>query len=175
LVFNNISTKKDVIAWTAMMSAYPSTPSPFFGDAVHCVLSVVCRVLWCVNVLACDSVASIGVVITVLLQFLSFSFIFFIYNLNNKPNETISLFQQMKTESTLPNAMTYACILGACSDLKNLNLGKRFHSQLYTTQSQYLEIEMVQNALVTMYMKCGDSDTALQVSFTAIYCNYFFI
>jgi hypothetical protein len=76
----------------------------------------------------------------------------------------------MKKDGHSPNAITYACLLAACTDLKNLEMGKYFHSQL-AQNPNWLETNSVHNALVAMYLKCGETVMAKQVSSSAKQTN----
>lgn len=72
----------------------------------------------------------------------------------NGDNEgAMSLYCKMQMESMLPNELTMASVLKACSSLAALELGKQLHAQ--TVKYGFgLEVP-IGSALATMYAKCG--------------------
>nr|KJB29340.1 hypothetical protein B456_005G095600 [Gossypium raimondii] len=58
-----------------------------------------------------------------------------------------------------PDKMTLVVILLACSRLGDLSLGTRIHENICDIHDIYSDV-FVGNALVDMYMKCGDADSA---------------
>lgn len=70
----------------------------------------------------------------------------------------VSLFFEMVEAGVEPNPVTMVCVMSACAKLKDLELGKRVCSFI-TELGVELNTLMV-NALVDMYMKCGDICTA---------------
>jgi pentatricopeptide repeat protein len=86
------------------------------------------------------------------------------YNLYNQPTNTLALYRRMVNEGCLPNEFTYSCLLIACSELKDLEMGKHLHEQL-SQNLKWLEFDAIHTALVTMYLTCGEVLTAEKVSF----------
>ncbi|KAI3890937.1 hypothetical protein MKX03_005328 [Papaver bracteatum] len=55
-----------------------------------------------------------------------------------------------------PDEKTMVIVLSACSKLKDLNLGRKLHR--YMSDNKVKLDVFVGNALVDMYLKCGDVD-----------------
>ncbi|WOL01593.1 pentatricopeptide repeat-containing protein [Canna indica] len=73
----------------------------------------------------------------------------------------ISMFQSMQMENVKPTEVTMVSLLSACAHLGALNMGRWIHAYI---QNHRLKIDVVLgNALIDMYFKCGDVETALQV------------
>ncbi|KAK4252623.1 hypothetical protein QN277_014370 [Acacia crassicarpa] len=70
--------------------------------------------------------------------------------------EAVSLFFEMVEAGVEPNSVTMACVISACAKLKDLGLGKRVCAYIDELGVK-LNTHML-NALVDMYMKCGDID-----------------
>ncbi|EFJ35182.1 hypothetical protein SELMODRAFT_26969, partial [Selaginella moellendorffii] len=76
--------------------------------------------------------------------------------------EALELFSRMsKVEAIEPNAYTFATILGAVEGLGNLEKGRKVHRHL--ASRGFDTNVVVQNALVTMYGKCGSPVEARKV------------
>ncbi|KAA0057054.1 pentatricopeptide repeat-containing protein DOT4 [Cucumis melo var. makuwa] len=74
------------------------------------------------------------------------------YSKNRLPNEALTLFAEMQSESK-PDGTTVACILPACASLAALDRGREIHG--YALRNGYSEDKYVVNALLDMYVKCG--------------------
>nr|KYP52734.1 Pentatricopeptide repeat-containing protein At3g22690 family [Cajanus cajan] len=75
--------------------------------------------------------------------------------------EAVSLFFQMVEDGVEPNPVTMVCVISACAKLKDLELGKKV-----CTYIRELGVELntlMVNALVDMYMKCGDICAARRI------------
>ncbi len=75
-------------------------------------------------------------------------------------NKAISLFQEMQAEGIKPDAVTYSTLLTAAADTYNLPFGKTIHQavkSLLPTQ------EVLGNALLNMYIKCGQMNFATEL------------
>ncbi|KAI9075970.1 hypothetical protein K1719_042042 [Acacia pycnantha] len=70
----------------------------------------------------------------------------------------VSLFFEMVEAGVEPNSVTMACVISACAKLKDLGLGNRVCAYIDELGVK-LNTHMV-NALVDMYMKCGDIGAA---------------
>ncbi|XP_054821598.1 pentatricopeptide repeat-containing protein At3g22690 isoform X2 [Prosopis cineraria] len=75
--------------------------------------------------------------------------------------EAVSLFFEMVEAGVEPNSVTMVCVISACAKLKDLGLGKRVCAYIGELGVK-LNTHMV-NALVDMYMKCGDIGSAEQL------------
>lgn len=74
------------------------------------------------------------------------------YSKNGLPNEALSLFLEMQHELK-PDGVTLSCILPACASLAALERGKQIHA--YVLRNGHFCDRYVANALVDMYVKCG--------------------
>ncbi|KNA12793.1 hypothetical protein SOVF_122710 [Spinacia oleracea] len=74
------------------------------------------------------------------------------YTKNGLPNEALSLFLEMQQELK-PDGVTMSCILPACASLAALGWGKQIHA--YILRNRHFSDLYVANALVDMYVKCG--------------------
>ncbi|MED6182303.1 Pentatricopeptide repeat-containing protein [Stylosanthes scabra] len=77
------------------------------------------------------------------------------------PKEAVSLFFQMVDTGIQPNPVTMVCVISACAKLKDLELGKKVSSYIGKLGVQLNTV--MGNALVDMYMKCGDIDNARRI------------
>ncbi|TKY63708.1 Pentatricopeptide repeat-containing protein mitochondrial [Spatholobus suberectus] len=69
-------------------------------------------------------------------------------------NEAKQLYREMEAEKVKPNEITMIGIISSCSQLQDLNLGREFHRYI---KEHGLELTIpLNNALMDMYMKCGD-------------------
>lgn len=95
--------------------------------------------------------------------------------------EAVSLFFEMVEAGVEPNSVAMVCVISACAKLKDFELGKRVCAYIGELGLK-LNTHMV-NALVDMYMKCGDIGAAKQlfdqcadknlVLYNTIISNYF--
>ncbi|KAH7436785.1 hypothetical protein KP509_05G035900 [Ceratopteris richardii] len=69
-------------------------------------------------------------------------------------NKTVTYFAKMINEGVLPDATTFLCVLKACGSIGALQLGIKIHEKIQK-QINLEENELLCNALVDMYMKCG--------------------
>ncbi|XP_072993556.1 LOW QUALITY PROTEIN: pentatricopeptide repeat-containing protein At1g06140, mitochondrial-like [Typha latifolia] len=75
--------------------------------------------------------------------------------------EALRVFRNMLQESTMPNEVTFASVLLACSQLGALLQGKSVHGYMVRKN---VELDVVTNtALVDMYAKCGTPSLAYSV------------
>ncbi|KAK7390131.1 hypothetical protein VNO78_25430 [Psophocarpus tetragonolobus] len=69
-------------------------------------------------------------------------------------NEAKKLYWEMEAEKVKPNEITMLGIISSCSQLQDLNLGREFHRYV---EELGLELTIpLNNALIDMYVKCGD-------------------
>lgn len=73
-------------------------------------------------------------------------------------SEAVALFFQMVETGISPNSVTMVCVISACAKLKDLELAKRIRAYIEESEME-LNTHMV-NALVDMYMKCGELGAA---------------
>ncbi|KAL1562291.1 pentatricopeptide repeat-containing protein-like isoform X2 [Salvia divinorum] len=75
--------------------------------------------------------------------------------------EAIHLFRAMQTAGVRPDEITMVMVLSACADLGALELGRWVESYV---ERENLEMrEKLCNALIDMFAKCGDVDSALRL------------
>ncbi|XP_009145305.1 pentatricopeptide repeat-containing protein At3g22690 [Brassica rapa] len=73
--------------------------------------------------------------------------------------EAVDLFfDMMRSEDVRPNSVTMVCVISACAKLEDLEIGEKVHAFI---RSSGVEVnDVMVSALVDMYMKCNDNDTA---------------
>ncbi|XVE78872.1 hypothetical protein DITRI_Ditri14bG0013100 [Diplodiscus trichospermus] len=76
--------------------------------------------------------------------------------------EAIQAYFDMGRANLRPDKMTLVVVLSACSRLGDLSLGTQIHENICEIHDIYSDV-FVGNALVDMYMKCGDVDSACQL------------
>ncbi|CAL9149658.1 pentatricopeptide repeat-containing protein At1g08070, chloroplastic-like [Musa acuminata AAA Group] len=75
--------------------------------------------------------------------------------------KAVKVFEEMMSENLRADGVTMVAVLSACAELGDLELGRNLHRYIGAR-----EIDMdvfVGNALVDMYSKCGDVDSAYQL------------
>ncbi|XP_051124514.1 pentatricopeptide repeat-containing protein At1g71490-like isoform X2 [Andrographis paniculata] len=72
--------------------------------------------------------------------------------------EAILSFKKMVYKGVRPDNFTYPSIVKACAELSNLDLGRQIHKSIICGSENWNLF--VQNALISMYGKCGDLETA---------------
>ncbi|KZV56278.1 pentatricopeptide repeat-containing protein [Dorcoceras hygrometricum] len=80
------------------------------------------------------------------------------YARKNLHKEAVSLFFQMVERGIKPNEVTMASVISACAELGDSNLGEKISSYAETSGLTFNSILV--NALVDMYMKCGEPNKA---------------
>lgn len=80
---------------------------------------------------------------------------------NDLGEEGLKLFIRMRREGPSPDEATYTSILTICSDMPTLHLGKQIHADV--TKMGSCCFKAVSNAMITMYGRCGNMDSALVV------------
>ncbi|XP_057852255.2 pentatricopeptide repeat-containing protein At3g12770 [Cryptomeria japonica] len=83
------------------------------------------------------------------------------YAQNGDLNEFLVLFHRLSPGGVMPNVVTLVSILPVCGDLKALVEGKGIHC--YIIKKGFDVDVCVMTALVAMYAKCGDTETARQL------------
>ncbi|KAL9235148.1 hypothetical protein vseg_009936 [Gypsophila vaccaria] len=75
--------------------------------------------------------------------------------------EAIELLVLMKEDGIRPNQVTMASLLSVCADVSSLEIGKWIGTYI---DKEGIEVDVVlQTALVDMYAKCGDIDSAYKL------------
>ncbi|KAM7267182.1 hypothetical protein ACFE04_009348 [Oxalis oulophora] len=75
------------------------------------------------------------------------------YSQNGKPDESLILFRQMLTCRFVPSNITITSVLGACSQLSALRLGKETHC--YALKANVTDDIYVSCSIIDMYAKSG--------------------
>ncbi|KAJ4722800.1 Pentatricopeptide repeat-containing protein [Melia azedarach] len=78
---------------------------------------------------------------------------------NDLGEEGLKFFVRMKESGPAPDEATFTSVLTICSDLPTLHLGKQTHVQ--TIKTSFNQFTAVSNAMVTMYARCGNMQSAL--------------
>jgi pentatricopeptide repeat protein len=75
--------------------------------------------------------------------------------------EAIELYHRMQKAGVPPNAVTFACLLIACTEVNDIGLGKYVHSLIcnHSLENQ----AVIATALIHMYAHCGSLDDAKTV------------
>jgi pentatricopeptide repeat protein len=80
------------------------------------------------------------------------------YSQNEHSEEAITLFSEMQWEGMKPNEYSLTSVLSACKCPEYLKFGRQVHSHMIQTGlDSHLPVE---NALITMYAKCGTIDSS---------------
>ncbi|KAL0391520.1 UNVERIFIED_CONTAM: Pentatricopeptide repeat-containing protein, chloroplastic [Sesamum latifolium] len=73
-------------------------------------------------------------------------------------DKAVQMFRQMEFENLVPDEKILATILNSCSALHSLKLGREIHG--FALRRGFAEHTMIDDALVNMYSKCGDLNSA---------------
>ncbi|XP_049395498.1 putative pentatricopeptide repeat-containing protein At1g74400 [Solanum stenotomum] len=84
------------------------------------------------------------------------------YMRNQKPYRAIEIFRQMQMDGVEPDQVTFTVSLSACADMGALDKGVWIHD-LISRKPEFSEDLSLMNALVNMYVKCGDIRKAMLV------------
>ncbi|CAL5337361.1 pentatricopeptide repeat-containing protein At4g02750-like [Camellia sinensis] len=105
-----------------------------------------------------------------------------IFGLGEKDHgeDGLKLFMRMKKLSFPMDEATFTSVLTICSSLPTLNLGKQTHAQII--KMSFNSFNAVCNAMVTMYARCGNMNSALMefssmpshdvISWNSIICGF---
>ncbi|KAJ0075257.1 hypothetical protein Patl1_34342 [Pistacia atlantica] len=83
------------------------------------------------------------------------------YENNMLPDKAVETYEMMDAEGVVPDEITIATVLSACTCLGNLDLGIRLHELAKKTGC--ISYIIVANSLIDMYSKCKCIDKALEV------------
>ncbi|CAF1246072.1 unnamed protein product [Rotaria sp. Silwood1] len=86
----------------------------------------------------------------------AFSILMTGYNLHHQPEKTLIIFDRVQ----YPDAISYLLVFQACSQLKDLQQGKRLVNKLAQSNIDLRKQFKLQTALFDMYGKCGDVSNA---------------
>ncbi|KAH7443629.1 hypothetical protein KP509_02G042700 [Ceratopteris richardii] len=75
--------------------------------------------------------------------------------------EALMYYKHMQSEGIIPNFVTRLCILNACSSIGTIQMGREIHAEI--EKEGLAQTDVVSNALVHMYAKCGSVDEAQNV------------
>ncbi|XP_027344633.1 pentatricopeptide repeat-containing protein At1g15510, chloroplastic [Abrus precatorius] len=73
-------------------------------------------------------------------------------------DEALDLYHRMLWVGVRPDVYTFPCVLRTCGGMPNLGRGREIH--VHVMRHGFESDVDVVNALITMYVKCGDVDTA---------------
>ncbi|XP_058109448.1 pentatricopeptide repeat-containing protein At1g25360 [Magnolia sinica] len=79
--------------------------------------------------------------------------------------DALEMFKRMHSMGVVPDEFTYTSLLSACANAGLLQLGKELHAHILRTDpTPDPELSLpVENALITLYWKCGKLDDARQI------------
>eukprot|EP00250_Pteridium_aquilinum_P018853 c24218_g1_i1 orf=516-2621(+) len=70
-----------------------------------------------------------------------------------RSQQALDLYQNMREEDVLPSAQTFMWLLKACTRLKDVEQGRRFHAEI--AEKGFLRDVFVASTLIDMYVKCS--------------------
>ncbi|KAG5008858.1 hypothetical protein JHK87_017373 [Glycine soja] len=77
------------------------------------------------------------------------------------PQKALETYKMMEAEGIMPDEITIAIVLSACSCLCNLDMGMNLHE--VAKQKGLVSYSIVANSLIDMYAKCKCIDKALEI------------
>ncbi|CAL0335286.1 unnamed protein product [Lupinus luteus] len=83
------------------------------------------------------------------------------YENSSLPQKALETYKMMEVEGVMPDEITIASVLGACSCLGRVDMGTDLHE--IAKQKGLISDVMVANTLIDMYTKCRRIDKALEV------------
>ncbi|KAG9139819.1 hypothetical protein Leryth_020227 [Lithospermum erythrorhizon] len=85
---------------------------------------------------------------------LPWNLLIYAYVKNDHYEEALSVYSYMGNKGVRPDKFTYPSVLKACGELSNLEFGAKVHKSIDGNPSAWNLF--VQNALISMYAKCGE-------------------
>ncbi|CAA0816837.1 Pentatricopeptide repeat-containing protein -mitochondrial [Striga hermonthica] len=85
------------------------------------------------------------------------------YAENGKFFEAISFFDKMISQGLKPNVVTFVTLLSACARFASIENGRKIHEYIKQTGLLFTHEVSLATALVDMYAKCGEIDTAREI------------
>ena len=82
------------------------------------------------------------------------------YNKNGDYEEALLIFTEAMNDREMLNANTFASVVSACADIVAFELGKQIHG--HVVKGGFADCN-VDNALVSMYCKCGSISEAYEI------------
>lgn len=76
------------------------------------------------------------------------------YVRSGQANEALRVYREMEAEGIQPDEVTMIGVVSSCAQLEELNLGRQFHH--YIAENKLNLTIPLTNALMDMYVKCGD-------------------
>ncbi|XP_057536903.1 pentatricopeptide repeat-containing protein DOT4, chloroplastic [Amaranthus tricolor] len=162
----NKGIKPDTFAMTAVLNACASSGLLEDGKEAHEYVKKhnmdsdmsVCNALMDMYI-KCGSMKDAELIFSqlVVVDTISWNIMLGGYSKNGLPNEALNLFHEMLHELK-PDAVSMSCILPACTSLSALETGKQIHA--YILRNGHYFDQYVANALVDMYVKCGQLASA---------------
>ncbi|KAG0536071.1 hypothetical protein BDA96_03G033000 [Sorghum bicolor] len=140
-VFLDAGPKKNAVTWNALITSYAA--AGLCGEA----LGVLAQMEQCGGMVAPNVV--------------SWSAVIGGFASSGDMEQALQLFRQMQKQWLLPNVVTLATVLSACTELLALRLGQEIHG--HTIKAALDWHSLVQNGLVNMYGKCGRVAAARKV------------
>eukprot|EP01018_Ginkgo_biloba_P011244 Gb_34298 [translate_table: standard] len=83
------------------------------------------------------------------------------YTQNGQASEALALYHQMQLAGIKPNSLTMVGVLPACANLAALHQGKWIHA--YIIRNGFESDVIAGTALIDMYTKCGNMESAYQL------------
>ncbi|XP_061372386.1 pentatricopeptide repeat-containing protein At3g26630, chloroplastic-like [Gastrolobium bilobum] len=83
------------------------------------------------------------------------------YVKHKQPVEAFDLFERMKLDNVRPNEFTVVSLIGACTEMGSLKLGRRIHD--FALKNGFEVGPFLGTALIDMYSKCGSLNDARRV------------
>ncbi|KAH7307612.1 hypothetical protein KP509_22G068500 [Ceratopteris richardii] len=83
------------------------------------------------------------------------------YAQHGPPEKALECFHQMQKCNITPNAVSFSCVLKACSSIGDLEEGQKIHA--YIAKEEYETDRLVMNSLIDLYGKCGSLIDAREV------------
>ncbi|CAN6480034.1 unnamed protein product [Victoria cruziana] len=80
------------------------------------------------------------------------------FSTNERGEDSVICFRELQRVGFRPDDCSYVCVISACADLGVPLQGKQVHSLVVRTE--FVDHISVNNALITMYSKCGNLDDA---------------
>lgn len=80
---------------------------------------------------------------------------------SNQPQEALKLFKEMQVLGMKPDQVTMLSVISACAHLGALDQAKWIH--LYVDKSGFGKDLRINNAIINMYAKCGNLESAREV------------
>jgi pentatricopeptide repeat protein len=140
-VFWDAGAKKNAVTWNALITSYAA--AGLCGEA----LGVLAQMEQCGGMVTPNIV--------------SWSAVISGFASSGDMEQALQLFRQMQQQWLLPNVVTLATVLSACTELLALRLGQEVHG--HTIKAALDRHSLVQNGLVNMYGKCGRVAAARKV------------